>query len=152
MEHMCWGSWPLRGLSEELQSGSRGRDETPGHRRAAGPRRSRHRCRAMMVVRFSFRNPELLPSLCVAISGVLWGLFWLPLRAFEDHGFKGAWPGLVIYCVCLVLLLPFLPRRWHRIRPKVATIVVTGFFTGTAFALYAISLMMTDVVRTLLLF
>ena len=98
------------------------------------------------------RRPDLLPSLCVAVSGIFWGLFWLLLRAFEDHGFKGAWPGLVVYCVCFVLLLPFLPRRWDRIKAKAKTILVTGFFMGTAFALYAASLIMTEVVRTLLLF
>ena len=86
------------------------------------------------------------------MSGIFWGLFWLLLRAFEDHGFDGAWPGLVVYCVCAVSLLPFLPRRWARIKARAATILVTGLFMGTAFALYAASLIMTEVVRTLLLF
>jgi len=106
----------------------------------------------MIAAVFFSRRPELLPSLCVAVSGIFWGLFWLLLRAFEDYGFEGAWPGLVVYCVCFILLLPFLPRRWNRIKPKAATIFVTGLFTGTAFALYAASLIMTEVVRTLLLF
>lgn len=106
----------------------------------------------MIAAGFFSRRPDLLPSLCVAVSGVFWGLFWLLLRAFEDRGFNGAWPGLVVYCVCFVSLLPFLPRRWHRIKPKAATIFVTGLFMGTAFALYAASLIMTEVVRTLLLF
>lgn len=98
------------------------------------------------------RRTDLLPSLGAAVSGILWGLFWIPLRAIEDHGFNGAWPGLAVYGVCLLVLLPFLPRRWGRIKPKIATIFVTGLFTGTAFALYAIALITTEVVRTLLLF
>ena len=106
----------------------------------------------MLTAAYFARRPELLPSLCVAVSGIFWGLFWLVLRAFEDHGFTGAWPGLVVYCVCFVFLLPFLPRRWHLIKPKATTIFVTGIFTGAAFALYAASLIMTEVVRTLLLF
>ena len=106
----------------------------------------------MIAAGYFSKRPELLPSLCVAVSGVFWGLFWLLLRAFEDYGFNGAWPGLVVYCVCFISLLPFLPRRWDRIKPKAATIFVTGLFTGTAFALYATSLIMTEVVRTLLLF
>ena len=106
----------------------------------------------MIATGFFSRRPGLLPSLSVAVSGIFWGLFWLLLRAFEDYGFNGAWPGLVVYCVCFILLLPFLPRRWDRIKPKAATIFVTGLFTGTAFALYAASLIMTEVVRTLLLF
>jgi drug/metabolite transporter (DMT)-like permease len=106
----------------------------------------------MLAAGIFSRRPDLLPSLCVAVSGIFWGLFWLLLRAFEDYGFEGAWPGLVVYCVCFVLLLPFLPRRWKRIKANAATIFVTGLFTGTSFALYAASLMMTEVVRTLLLF
>lgn len=106
----------------------------------------------MLTKGFFSGRPQLLPSLCVAISGVFWGLFWILLRAFEDHGFKGAWPGLAVYCIVFVSLLPFLPGRWKRIRAKAATIFVTGFFMGTAFALYAASLIMTEVVRTLLLF
>ena len=27
-------------------------------------------------------------------------------KLFEDRGFEGAWPGLVVYCVCFVSLLP----------------------------------------------
>lgn len=106
----------------------------------------------MIAAAFFSRRPELLPSLCVAVSGVFWGLFWIVLRALEDHGFDGAWPGLIVYCACFVMLLPFLPRRWQLIKPKATTIFVTGLFTGAAFALYAASLIMTEVVRTLLLF
>jgi len=105
-----------------------------------------------MITGLFSRRPDLLPSLCVAVSGIFWGLFWLLLRAFEDYGFTGAWPGLVVYCVCFILLLPFLPRRWHRLKAKAGTIFVMGLFMGTAFALYAASLIMTEVVRTLLLF
>ena len=106
----------------------------------------------MIAAGFFSRRPGLFPSLCVAVSGIFWGLFWLVLRAFEDYGFNGAWPGLIVYCVCFVLLLPFLPYRWNLIKRNGSTIFVTGLFTGTSFALYAASLILTEVVRTLLLF
>jgi len=106
----------------------------------------------MIAAGFFSRRPQLLPSMSVAVSGIFWGLFWILLRAFEDLGFKGAWPGLVVYSVCVILLLPFLPRRWARIKPKATSILVTGLIMGTAFAFYAASLIMTEVVRTLLLF
>lgn len=106
----------------------------------------------MITAGFFSRRPGLLPSLCVAVSGIFWGLFWLVLRAFENYGFNGAWPGLIVYCVCFVMLLPFLPYRWSLIKRNASAIIVTGFFAGTSFALYATSLILTDVVRTLLLF
>ena len=106
----------------------------------------------MISLAFFSKRPDLLPSFGVALSGVMWGLYWLPLRAFEEYGFQGAWPGLVVYCSCFLFLLPFLPFRWHLMRAQIGTIFLTGLFTGTAFALYATSLLLTDVVRTLLLF
>ena len=155
MEHMCWGSWPLRRRSEELQSGSRGRNEKPGHRPAVGLHgaKSRHRCRAMMVVRFSFRNPELLPSLCVAISGVLWGLFWLPLRLI-----RRSWLQRRMARPCHPLRLPgfttAIPASTLASdQAQGCNNCRDGFFYRYGFcALCDLFLMMTGVVRTLLLF
>jgi drug/metabolite transporter (DMT)-like permease len=98
------------------------------------------------------RRPDLLPSLGIALGGVLWGLFWLPLRWLGDLGLEGPWPGLVIYAACGLVLLPFLPRRLGRLRGNVGSLALTGLFTGTAFAAYASSILLTEVVRTLLLF
>jgi drug/metabolite transporter (DMT)-like permease len=98
------------------------------------------------------RRPDLLPSLGIVLGGVLWGLFWLPLRALGELGLEGPWPGLVIYAACALVLLPFVPRRFGRLRGRGMSLVLTGLFTGTAFAAYATSLLLTDIVRTLLLF
>lgn len=98
------------------------------------------------------RRPDLLPSLGIALGGVLWGLFWLPLRALGDLGLEGPWPGLVIYAACALVLLPFLPGRLGRLRGNMKSLALTGLFTGTAFAAYATSILLTEVVRTLLLF
>ena len=98
------------------------------------------------------KRPDLIPSLGAALCGALWGLFWLPLRAFENFGFEGSWPGLVIYLACLIVLVPVIPFRWRQIRANARAMFITGLFTGTAFAFYATSLLLTEVVRTILLF
>lgn len=98
------------------------------------------------------RRPDLLPSIAIVLGGALWGLFWIPIRALGDFGLKGPWPGLVTYLACAVLLLPFLTRRRGEHKRNWPSLAITGLFTGTAFAAYATSLLLTDVVRVLLLF
>ncbi len=97
-------------------------------------------------------RPDFLPSLGIALGGVLWGLFWLPIRALGERGLEGAWPGAILYAACLVVLLPVLPFRWRHLKANWRSLLYSGLFTGTAFACYATSLLLTEVVRTILLF
>jgi drug/metabolite transporter (DMT)-like permease len=92
-----------------------------------------------------------LASLAVVMGGALWGLFWLPVRMFEDMGLTGPWPGLVIYVSALVLLAPLaIARGW----PAVATVplATAGLLTGAAFAFYGTAIALTDVLRAILFF
>jgi drug/metabolite transporter (DMT)-like permease len=97
-------------------------------------------------------RPDLLPSLGIVLSGVLWGLFWLPIRVLGERGLEGGWPGALIYAACLAALLPVVPFRWRTITAYWRPLLMGGLFTGTAFACYATSLLMTEVVRAILLF
>lgn len=97
-------------------------------------------------------RPDLLPSLGIVVGGALWGLFWLPLRAIGDYGLQGAWPGALLYAICFVLMLPLVATRWRSLRTHWWPLFLCGLFTGAAFASYATSLLLTDVVRTILLF
>lgn len=92
------------------------------------------------------------PEIIVAASSALWGLFWIPLRAFENEGLD---PGLVTisqFISPLLCLAPFALMRWFRGQPIGVNQVTTGLLIGAAFALYCQSLMLTDVVRSLILF
>ncbi len=95
---------------------------------------------------------DLLPSAMIVLAGTLWGLLWLPLRAFADLGVDGAWPGAMIYGMASVVLLPLALWHWRGFRTHWRPLLISGLFTGTAFATYATSLLLTDVVRTILLF
>ncbi len=97
------------------------------------------------------RRPDLLPSLAVGLASLLWGLFWLPLRYLSELGLEGGWPGLAIFALGTAFLLPgALIRR--RLPGLGLGLAVTGLTAGSAFALYATSLLLTEVVRVLLLF
>ncbi len=97
-------------------------------------------------------RPDLLPSLAVVVSGVLWGLFWMPFRALGEAGFAGGWPSLAFYLGTTLLLVPIAVVRWPRLRSAGSSLVVTGAVAGAAFTLYATALLLTEVVRVLLLF
>jgi len=90
-------------------------------------------------------------SFAIVAGGALWGLFWIPVRLFEDMGLTGAWPGLVIYLSALILILPFALRvplpaatRWR--------LLSVGLLTGAAFSFYSTAIILTDVLRAILFF
>ncbi len=98
------------------------------------------------------RRPDLLPSLGVFTTACGWGVFWLPIRAFDAAGLHGGWATFSIYVVAVVLLLPYAFWRRRELAQGGLALAITGFFSGGTFAFYLDSLLLTDVVRALLLF
>ncbi len=80
------------------------------------------------------------------------GFNWLPLRYIAGQGLQSAWAGLALAIVSLAILLPFLPWRGNWDRRLIASILYSGLLNGGALGLYCASMLLTDVVRTLLLF
>ncbi len=80
----------------------------------------------------------------------MWGVFWLPLRWFDSEGVGGAWVSLIFNAMALASALPWLLRReaWRGFVDQ----LVNGLLLGTAFSLYTVSLVMTDVIHAILLF
>ena len=100
----------------------------------------------------SIRQPpsHLLPSIAVALCGAMWGVFWLPMRWFDSEGVGGAWVSVIFNALALLSALPFLLKRgaWRGFADQ----SVNGLLLGTAFSLYTVSLVLTDVVHAILLF
>lgn len=90
-------------------------------------------------------------SIGIVLGGALWGLFWIPLRAFEEFGFEGAYPGLVFYIIALAVFLP-LTLLFRTSNTSKRDLALAGLLTGTAFSFYGTSIILTDVVRALLFF
>ncbi|WP_422373201.1 DMT family transporter [Hoeflea sp.] len=95
---------------------------------------------------------QRLPIIVTIVAASAWGLFWLPLRAFEDKGLAAGWATLAIFATPALLLAP--PALWRRMRnrPTGAGSAVTGLLVGGAVALYSESVLHTDVARALILF
>ena len=98
----------------------------------------------------STAHPNLLPSLAVAICGAMWGGFWYPLRWLESAGLGGAWVSVIFFAIAALSPLPWMLRRdaWRGFAGQLPS----GILMGTAFAFYAVSLVLTDVIHAILLF
>lgn len=97
-------------------------------------------------------DPRLLPSIGIAVCGVVWGLFWIPVRFMEAQGLHGAWPCAVFFAASVALMVPFVLRRTASLQHNVLELAIAGVLCGGAFALYIMSLLYTDVVHAILLF
>lgn len=84
----------------------------------------------------------------VAVTGALWGTYWIPVRALSDGGLPGAWGTFVIALIALLLLSPFAPRLARADRRAVLAIA----FGGIAFTLYSVAFLYGRVSITVLLF
>lgn len=93
---------------------------------------------------------HLLPALAVALCGAVWGGFWIPLHWFASEGVGGAWVALIFNAMAMLSAIPWLLRRdaWE----GAADQMLNGLLLGTAFSLYTVSLVLTDVVHAILLF
>lgn len=101
---------------------------------------------------FSPTHPPtyLFAAIAVALCGSIWGVFWWPLRWLDGQGVGGGWTSLVFNVVSLLAPLPFLlrPAKWVGFVRQAPA----GLLLGTAFSLYTVSLVMTDVLHAILLF
>ncbi len=91
-------------------------------------------------------------KLASAYGGVMFGLFWIPLRVLDQAGFPGVWASVVFIAAPVVVLAPFLLWRARRPMRGGLRFHAAGICVGTAFALYASAFVYTDIVRTVLLF
>lgn len=83
-------------------------------------------------------------------AGLCWGIFWLPLRMIEEAGLDPPWAMAVFTAIPALMCLPVMWRLRHDYRQSRA--LWGGLLGGVAYALYAASLLYTDVVRAVLLF
>lgn len=93
---------------------------------------------------------RFLPAFAVALCGAMWGVFWVPLHWFGSEGVGGAWVSLIFNALAMVTALPWLTQRkaWSGFGDQ----AVNGMLLGTAFSLYTVSLVLTDVIHAILLF
>lgn len=94
----------------------------------------------------------LLAAAIVVFTGVLWGLYWLPVRALAESGLSGAWGTVAITGAATLLLSPlaFIRRRQFARSNRIALVYIA--LGGAAFALYSIGLVYGRVAIIILLY
>lgn len=95
---------------------------------------------------------DLLASAAVLLSGASWGLFWLPARWLAAQGLDGVWLAVWLFLISLAIIVPIGLWQWRALWKTEGSFLITGLFTGSAFSLYTVSLVATDVIHALLLF
>ncbi len=100
----------------------------------------------------STRNPTTLPSLAVAFSGAIWGLYWIPVRYLELGGIPPYWTTLFSFGIVGVVSSCIFARQWVKFRRLPWPALGIGLITGLSVVFYVTALVYTEVVKTLLLF
>lgn len=95
---------------------------------------------------------ENLAKIACAYSGLVWGLFWIPLRLLDSAGIAGLWATLVFYAIPFALILPIAAWRWREVARGGWYLELTGVVSALGLVLYSISVLYTDVVHAMLLF
>ena len=91
-------------------------------------------------------------ALALAISAGAWGIYWLPQRILEEGGLTGGWGTIAQMIIGFLVLIPV--SIWRMVKGKSSglELPLTGFLIGGGFICYALSFLLTDVVRALILF
>jgi drug/metabolite transporter (DMT)-like permease len=88
------------------------------------------------------------PTAAVATASLLWGLYWVPVRALQDAGLGALAAAILLNIAGAVIMLPFLFRNG---RPGLKSLPA-GIVVGIAMALYSVALGLTTVANAALLF
>jgi drug/metabolite transporter (DMT)-like permease len=104
---------------------------------------------ARQLNRLSVQNWAKLASL---YAGLVYGLYWIPLRALEQAGLPDVLPALMFNLVPMVLILPLIAWRWRNFVRAPLSFHVTGVVVGLSLVGYTNAFLYTDVVRVLILF
>ena len=88
----------------------------------------------------------------LAISAGAWGIYWLPQRILEDGGLTGGWGTIAQMIIGVLILSPISIWRKLKGRSSGLELPFTGLLIGGGFICYALSFLLTDVVRALILF
>ena len=101
------------------------------------------------INRYSTQTWAKLASL---YAGLVFGLYWIPLRELEEAGLPEVLPSMMFNLVPMILILPLIIWRWRPIRRAPLGFHVTGLFLGLSIVTYTNAFLYTDVVRVLILF
>lgn len=93
-----------------------------------------------------------VPSTAVAVSAIIWGLWWIPIRWLGESGLHGTWASFGVYAVSLLLFVPLGWLRRDTLRAGGVPLLLTGALFGLMMVLWNHAVLIGEVVRVVLLF
>jgi drug/metabolite transporter (DMT)-like permease len=90
-------------------------------------------------------------SAVVLMTGIFWGVYWVPVRAVAEVGLDGAWGTAAITITAAFILLPFVLTNRTSLRGRDLVGIISIAFGGAAFALYSIGFLYGKVALVVLL-
>ena len=100
----------------------------------------------------SKRSQVALPSAAVAISGAIWGIFWIPIRHLDDSGVPPIYSIFFAFAAVGVISILYLTYKHFRTRRLSANLIEIGLMCGGCVVLYAVAIVLTEVIKVVLLF
>ena len=91
-------------------------------------------------------------AIALALSAGAWGIYWLPQRILEEGGLTGGWGTIAQMIIGFLILIPISIWRMFKGKSSGLELPLTGLLIGGGFICYALSFLLTDVVRALILF
>lgn len=98
------------------------------------------------------RRRELVATIALLVSTLLWGTTWLPLRRIRESDPGGGIATVFGLALPLLVLLPFAMTRLHQTMSGVRQLGGVGLLLALGIALYAEGLVRGQVARVILLF
>ncbi len=98
------------------------------------------------------RRKALAPSFAVAASAVMWGVWWIPIRALDAHGLSGYWASVAVFAGATLIMLPVIAMRRSWVQVLGPAVLIVGLLFGACLAAWNHALIVGDVVRVTLLF
>lgn len=96
-------------------------------------------------------STNFLASAVVLLTGIFWGVYWVPVRAVAELGLDGAWGTSAITLAAVLFLLPFVLADRSTLRAKDVLGIASIMLGGAAFALYSIGFLYGKVALVVLL-
>ncbi|MEM7291140.1 MAG: EamA family transporter, partial [Pseudomonadota bacterium] len=100
----------------------------------------------------SHSNMALRGSLSVFFSAAVWGVFWIPMRHFDEAGLNAMWGIAAINLAACLIAIP--AAIWSRDfkREHVKWLLTIGIGMGFSNVFYFAGLILSDVIRVTFLF
>jgi drug/metabolite transporter (DMT)-like permease len=95
---------------------------------------------------------RFLPFAAVGGGAMLWGAWWIPLRALEAKGLPADWATFATSACALALLLPFALVKRHQLRANARPLLGMALAAGASFAAFNHAVVYGEIVRVTLLF